>query len=151
MKDLVGTPYPGDEATAVDIGALAKAYHDSAIVLMSAARKGRPLTRAPAHWCALQAIELYLSMYLRRAGVENGDLRAHNHNLDSMCSDAEGQGLVLRERTRDHLRRTAEMREYLVSRYAPEQVGSLSEVTRLLATLEEIARKTAEPSPHSRT
>jgi hypothetical protein len=50
-------------------------------------------------------------------------------------------GLILRKLTLAHLVRMTEDREYLVSRYGPELSGTLSESNRLMATLNEIAKK----------
>jgi hypothetical protein len=56
-------------------------------------------------------------------------------------------GLVLRKRTVAHLNKLTESREYLVTRYGPELSTSLSQINRLMATLEEVARKVTPPAP----
>ena len=51
------------------------------------------------------------------------------------------KGLSLRRRTAEHLIRLSDQRDYLVVRYGPEQLGDLSEINRMFATLKEIAEK----------
>ena len=49
--------------------------------------------------------------------------------------------LGLRKRTAAHLVAMTERREYLISRYAPEQASQHTELNRLRATLEEVRKK----------
>ncbi len=48
---------------------------------------------------------------------------------------------MLRERTSAHIRAIARDREYLIARYGPDCLSTASQMNRLLATLEEVARK----------
>jgi hypothetical protein len=50
-------------------------------------------------------------------------------------------GLNLRKRTAAHLETLASNREYLVTRYGPEMTATLTQVNRVMATLEELFQK----------
>ena len=50
-------------------------------------------------------------------------------------------GLKLRKRTAAHLIAMGESREYLVTRYGPEMTATVSQINRLVASLEEVAMK----------
>lgn len=55
-----------------------------------------------------------------------------------MARDA---GLILRRRTAEHLATLTCNREYLVIRYGPEMTATLTQVNRVMATLEELSTK----------
>ncbi|GHD99175.1 hypothetical protein GCM10008024_05500 [Allgaiera indica] len=136
-------PYPGSTAAPEDIVALADEYRRAAIALMESGRKGEPLSRAPGRLCAIHAIELYLNAFLLVGGTPPEQVRSHFHNLAARAEKAIDSGLILRKRTAEHLRKMTETREYLVSRYGPEMTSTLSELNRLMATLEEVSKKTS--------
>jgi hypothetical protein len=92
---------------------------------------------------AIQAIELYLNALLLERGHTAVELRRLQHNLAARTELALAEGLVLRVRTVAHLRALCDGREYLVSRYAPDQAKDATQVNRLAATLDEVARKTS--------
>lgn len=133
--------YPGTEADPRQILDLAEAYYDAAISLFAGARKGQPLQYAPARLCSIHAIELYLNAFLRNDGEEPGQIRGRLHNLSDARFVA---ALRLRKKTADHLQAITDRREYLISRYAPEQTSQHTELNRLRATLEEVRKKTSE-------
>lgn len=135
------TDYPGSLATPAQIFALADAYRHAAHLLLSAGEKGKPLSRAPFRLTAIQAIELYLNAYLLRLGHKPEDLRGLQHDMRRRAELAISAGLKLRLRTAEHLRFLHQKREYLITRYGPELTASVSQVNRLTATLEEVARK----------
>lgn len=143
MSDTDETSYPGGTATPDEILALADEYRAGAKALLEKGRKGQPLSLAPARLCAIHAIELYLNADLLARGTTPGEIRSHAHDLASRINEAGRDGLVLRKRTALHLARMTENREYLVSRYGPELTATCSQINRLMATLEEVARKTA--------
>ena len=140
MKDENSKPYPGTNACAAEIFALAAEYHEAAEALILKGRPRQPISRAPARLCAIHAIELYLNAFLLAAGDPPERVRAHFHNLADRANSAVGRGLILRKLTVAHLVRMTEDREYLISRYGPEMSGTLSESNRLMATLNEIAK-----------
>ena len=144
MKDEIIKPYPGTNAGPSEIFALATEYHSAAEALILRGRPRQPISRAPARLCAIHAIELYLNAFLLAAGDPPERVRAHFHNLANRANLAVGRGLVLRKLTVAHLVRMTEDREYLVSRYGPELSGTLSESNRLMATLNEIAKKVGQ-------
>jgi hypothetical protein len=47
----------------------------------------------------------------------------------------------VRKRTALHLSAMEGNREYLVTRYGPEMTGTVSQINRLMATLDEVANK----------
>ena len=147
MKDENSKPYPGTNACAAEIFALAAEYHEAAEALILKGRPRQPISRAPARLCAIHAIELYLNAFLLAAGDPPERVRAHFHNLADRANSAVGRGLILRKLTVAHLVRMTEDREYLISRYGPEMSGTLSESNRLMATLNEIAKKVGMKLP----
>ena len=120
---------------------LAEEYHDAARALLSAGPSAEAGARAPARFCALHAIELYLDAFLRVAGESPGRLRAHSHNFGLRAALAMRAGLDLRRKTALHLVRLTAARTYVADRYGPTRTAEPCEMNRLAATLEEIARK----------
>lgn len=136
--------YPGANASAADVIALADVYRAAALLLFEQGPRGKRLSRAPFRLCAIQAIELYLNAELLAQGMAPEQVRGHLHNLTVRMRHATENGLVLRVRTAQHLEKLTEDREYLVTRYGPELAANCSEPTRLMATLEEVARKASQ-------
>ncbi|GAB4370025.1 MAG: hypothetical protein Kow00114_30120 [Kiloniellaceae bacterium] len=133
--------YPGAEASAAEVLGLATEYHTAAQALLKTVRKGKPLSRAPCRLCAIHAIELYLNAFLLHLGETPEKIRAHRHDLATRVAAAPDGKLTFRKKTAEHLARMSEDREYLVTRYGPELAATLSEVNRLMATLEEVGTK----------
>ena len=119
---------------------MADAYRRAAKSLLREGSR-QTLSRAPATLCAIHAIELYLNAFLLHRGRPAPELRGHFHDLVGRAELAKEHGLVLRARTAAHLAKVTRDREYLISRYGPEKLSTLSEVNRLVATLDEIAKK----------
>jgi HEPN domain-containing protein len=134
-------PYPGHGASALELRTLADEYRRAAQLLVQLGRPGNPLSRAPLRLTAIHAIELYLNALLLNRGHAPAAIRGLQHDLLARAALAREAGLNLRLKTRAHLEALARNREYLASRYAPEQGASLSQVNRIMATLEEVARK----------
>lgn len=103
-------------------------------------RRSEPLSFAPFRLTAIHAAELYLSALLVHGGRSVADVRALGHDVAARANLASELGLKLRKRTLQHLGALRESREYLVSRYGVE-TRSLSQVNRLIATLEELSEK----------
>jgi hypothetical protein len=120
--------------------ALAEAYRRAASSLLAIAPSKDPWSRAPARLCAIHAIELYLNAFLLDAGEDARSIRGRNHDLAGRIDACMALGLCLRRRTSEHLHALTSGREYLVTRYGPE-LSTLSEINRLTATMEEVARK----------
>ena len=140
MTDKVQV-YPGELATAEQMLELADQYRIAANVLRQLGRPGKPLTLAPFRLSAIQAVELYLNALLLRRGNGPDRIRGFRHDLVERTELAVAAGLRLRLRTAAHLRTLSQSREYLVTRYGPEMVSTTSDVTRLTATLNEVAGK----------
>ena len=138
MSALQEGPYPGAAAGVDQIADLANAYYTAALVLLRSAETEAPLSMAPARLCAMHAIELYLNAFLRHQGVPAAQVRARMHNLADPAAFA---ALGFRRRTEMHLSTMSETREYLISRYAPEQIRQHTEINRLQATLVEVMTK----------
>jgi hypothetical protein len=151
--------YPGSGATDSEVLGLANEFREAALVLLSEARESGPCPGAPARFCAIHAIELYLNAFLQRAGETPASVRARHHDLAARADLAVEKGLVLRRKTAEHLKRMTDAREYLVLRSGPELTSVLSQQNRLIATLNEVADKVnrancraeiALPSPAAR-
>ncbi len=134
--------YPGEDATSAQVFALAREYDAAARELFASGRR-KAGNSAPARLCALHAIELYLSAYLLHAGRDATEVRGLQHQLAKRGEMAADAGLLLRRRTREHLRQLDERREYLAERYCPQPNQSPSPVNRLISTLDELASKTS--------
>jgi hypothetical protein len=137
------TGYPGELATPEQLQELADEYRKAALELQKLGRPGKPLTRAPFRLSAIHALELYLNALLLHSGHSPKQIRGMQHDLWARTELAVAAGLSLRIRTRAHLRKLSESREYLVTRYGPELAATASQVNRLTATLEEVSKKTA--------
>jgi hypothetical protein len=90
---------------------------------------------------AIQAIELYLNALLSLHGHSAVEIRAAGHDLARRANFPAIAALDLRRRTLAHLVLLRDKREYLTARYAPELAGDASQLNRLAATLDEVARK----------
>ncbi|MEA3001285.1 MAG: hypothetical protein QOH81_73 [Sphingomonadales bacterium] len=134
-------PYPGELATADDLRQLADEYRKAAHLLKPLGRRGVPISRAPLRLSAIHAIELYLNALLLHRGVEASCIRGMQHDLAKRSALATAGGLKLRARTEAHLNTLAKTREYIVTRYGPELSGAASQINRLTATLDEVAKK----------
>ena len=134
-------PYPGGSARPLQVRALADEYRKAAAVLLKLGERGKPLTRAPFRLTAIHAVELYLNAFLLARGHGAEKIRGLQHDLPARAELAIDGGLSLRKRTLEHIRSLSAGREYLVSRYGPELAASMSQVNRLIATLDEVANK----------
>ena len=132
--------YPGETATANDVLSLAEEYRRAAEALLPTGRKRSPLSRAPYRLVAIHAIELYLNAYLLAAGNSPVEVRRLQHDFGSRAQHAAIARLALRKRTLAHLVRLSDQREYLVTRYHCDP-AEISELTRLAASLNEVAEK----------
>lgn len=133
--------HPSDAASPGELLRLADEYRSAAVRLLEQGRKGDPVSRAPCRLVAVHAIELYLNAFLRVAGTEAKELRKLQHNLAARARMAFNGGLVLRKKTQSHLAHLTDGREYIVTRYAPQMSLALSQINRLMATMEELANK----------
>ena len=141
MSAVSRLQYPGDGATAEDLLRLAEEYQKAAELLIKQGQKGAPLTWAPCRLAAIHAIELFLSALLRHNGNEASEIRGMQHDLGKRAERAMHIGLRLRKRTADHLAAMVGSKEYLVIRYGPEMTATVSQINRLTATLNEVAKK----------
>lgn len=91
--------------------------------------------------CAIHAIELYLTALLLKHGMSAGDVRALQHSLQERVALAAHFGINLRANTLEHVRTLDQNREYVIARYGPELLPTVSQMNRLTATLDEVARK----------
>ena len=136
--------YPGQSATARQILQLAEEYRKAAKLLVQQGRRGAPLSWAPCRLSAIQAIELYLNALLLCAGLAPSTIRSMQHSFAKRTDQVVASGLSLRKRTAAHLAAIEGSREYLVTRYGAEMSGTLSQINRLTASLEEVAAKVTE-------
>ena len=127
--------YPGDGMDARKTLALAAEFDGASQVL----RKAK--FWAPYRLAALHAIELYLSAFLRKHGLENEIIRKTGHQFCAKTTLAREHGLLLRAKTQAHLSNLTCKREYLITRYDASMLPTLTELTRIDATLREIATK----------
>jgi hypothetical protein len=141
---MVDKVYPGDAATPAQVQALADEYRRASLMLLELGRPRAPLTRAPFRLTAIHAVELYLNAFLLRRGHTPADIRGLQHDLCARFDLASAGGLRLRQKTAAHLRDLSAAREYLTTRYGPELSATMSQINRLVATLEEVADKVAK-------
>lgn len=116
---------------------LAEEYRQAALIL-----EHQPLLRAPLRFTAIHAIELYLSALLLKGGQTPEDILQLRHGLQPRAELAKKLGLVLRQGSFDHLGALDLNREYPTARYGSGDPKAASPVNRLVATLNDVARKT---------
>lgn len=133
--------YPGQSAQPREVKQLADEYRAAAKLLQDCGRRGRPLSWAPCRLNAIHAIELYLNALLLSSSYEASGVRGFHHNLSPRIEAATAAGLKLKKRTELHLLDISSNREYLITRYGPERISNLSQINRLIATLDEVAIK----------
>lgn len=121
-----------------DVLNLATQYKAAAVKLGEAPSSPNHL---PQRLLALHAIELYLDALLQAKGLDGEPIHNFQHDLGEQARIAGAAGLVLRQRTLAHLATLSSAKEYLIVRYAPELTSTLSQVNRVLTTLEEVSRK----------
>ena len=134
--------YPGEHSSPSDLRKLADEFKRAAEALQTIGRSGRAMSYAPYRIAALHAVELYLNALLLHEGVAAKRLRGNGHDCALRARSAATFGLKLDERTLGHLQAMAGDREYLVARYAPEHCGQLTAITRVAATLRQVAERT---------
>ncbi|MDF8356521.1 hypothetical protein [Ensifer adhaerens] len=130
--------YPGQEPSVCDTLALAAQYRDAAVKLGAISPK---LAHLPVHLLALHSVELYLDALLLAKGLDHKTIRGFQHDLGEQSRVAIDAGLVLRKRTAAHLATLSSTREYDAVRYGPRQAFKLSQVNRVMATLDEVSQK----------
>ncbi|MDQ0996282.1 hypothetical protein QFZ34_001459 [Phyllobacterium ifriqiyense] len=137
-KPCDGFGYHGKAAGVRGILNLATQYQDATSKL----GEGLPKTsQIPLRLLAIHAMELYLNAFLLAKGVDPATIRNLRHDLSARTRMASDAGLVLRKRTVAHLARLSEINEYHLIRYAPELLSALSQLNRVMATLDELSRK----------
>ncbi len=141
MLQSVTNPYPGEAASAAQLLMLADEYRTAAHTLLGQGRPRKPLSRASCRLAAIHAIELYFNALLRHNDVKHKQVRGLQHSLGERSNRAQENGLHLRKRTAAHLEAMTDNREYLIARHGPDMTASMSEINRLIATLEEVGRK----------
>jgi len=134
-------PYPGTESTPQELLVLANQYKVAFLSLCNPMKKKETWLGAPARLCAIHATELYLQALLRSHGVSAKEVRGYCHRLGDMAAHPIVGSLRLRRKTIAHLKTMTDQREYLLVRYAPDRKSELSQMTRTLATLEELSSK----------
>jgi hypothetical protein len=117
---------------------LATQYQGAACKLGAGSSKSNVV---PQRLLALHAMELYLNAFLLAKGLAPATIRDFRHDLAERTRIASEAGLVLRRRTATHLATLSARNEYSVVRYAPELMSTLSQVNRVMATLDELSRK----------
>lgn len=138
MNENLANPYPGSNASALQILDLANEYYEAAMTLSKKREKESLLASAPTRLCCIHAIELYLNAFLRHEGVPHKEIRSLMHNLSDPSLVKK---LNLKRKTSEHLTAITEKREYLISRYGPEMAAGQTELSRLSSTLTEIMTK----------
>lgn len=144
MHKSVNEPYPGEAASAEQLLHLANEYRTAAHTLLGQGKAKKPLSWSPCRLAAIHAIELYFNALLLHKGMAPARVRNLKHCLSQRADLAVENGLHLKKKTSDHLIDMTSNREYLVSRYGAEMPASMSEVTRLTATLDEVDNKVSK-------
>ena len=128
----------------ISIRLLADHYRRAASLLRESGQRGSPMSWAPFRLVAVHAIELYLTAFLLHRGMSADEVRQQmGHHLGKRADAARAAGLILRQRTYEHLVSLSSSKEYRVSRYEPSGLYTASELNRLTATLDEVTHKTA--------
>lgn len=141
MTDQKKVYYPSENASSVQLFQLAEEYRKSSKYLLSRDGAKKPISHAPFRLVTIHAIELYLNALLLHTGKKTMEIRAMQHDLARRTEAVVTSGIKLRKRTAAHLIILTEKREYLISRYGPEELPTASQINRLTATLDEVAEK----------
>jgi len=144
MLMTIDGSYPGERASPDKLNRLADFYRDAAHRAAGSIQNGDPLSAAPLRLLAIQSIELNLSAFLLLHGASALDIRKMGHNLAARQERAANIGLKLRHRTAAHVSAIAQDREYLIARYEPDCLSNVSQLNRMLATMEEVATKVSQ-------
>ncbi len=128
----------------ISIRLLADNYRRAAMLLRESGQRGNPMSWAPFRLVAVHAIELYLTAFLLHRGMTGDEVRQQmGHHLGKRADAAKAAGLILRQRTHEHLVSLSSSKVYRISRYQPSELETASELNRLTATLDEVTHKTA--------
>ena len=129
--------YPDQSAKVRDILALATQYRDAAVTLGEGVSKsGHP----PRRLLALHSIELHLNALLLAKGLDRDTVNGLQLDLGERTRRAVMPASFCAG-TAEHLASLSSNREYLVIRYRPDLTASISQMSRLMATLDELSRK----------
>ncbi|MEP7456628.1 hypothetical protein [Phyllobacterium sp. SB3] len=137
-KSCDGFAYPGKAAGVRGILNSATQYQDATNKLGESSSKPNQI---PRRLLAIHAMELYLNAFLLAKGVDSTTIRSFRHDLGARTRIASEAGLVLRKRTVAHLATLSASNEYHIIRYAPELMSTLSQLNRVMATLDELSWK----------
>ncbi|TWB45570.1 hypothetical protein FBZ98_11540 [Rhizobium sp. ERR 922] len=132
-----GPAYPG-KADVRGILNLAAQYRDAANALGEGVSN---LNHLPRRLLALHSIELYLDALLLANGLDRETVCGFERDLNARTRIAMDIGLVLRKRTAAHLATLPSSREYLAVSYGSETTATLSQINRVMATLDEVSLK----------
>ncbi|MBB3386670.1 hypothetical protein ACK83U_19305 (plasmid) [Rhizobium sp. WW22] len=133
-----GPAYTGKAADVRGILNLAARYRDAANTLGEGLSKPNHL---PRRLLALHSIKLYLDALLLANGLNRQTICSFEGNLNERTRVAMDLGLVLRKRTAAHLATLSSSREYLAVSYGSETTATLSQMNRVMATLDEVSLK----------
>jgi len=133
-----GPAYPGKAADVRSILNLAARYRDAANTLGEGLSKPNHL---PRRLMALHSIKLYLDALLLANGLNRQTICSFEGDFNERTRVAMDLGLVLRKRTVEHLATLSSSREYLAVSYGSETTATLSQMNRVMATLDELSQK----------
>jgi hypothetical protein len=133
--------YPGNDVSAAQFSKLALHYADAAHSFSKLPEKQKGLALAPYRLLAIHAIELALNALLLHNNVPPEKVRGLQHNLQERITLTEKFGLTLRAKTVLHIKNLTDSREYLVHRYDPQTSLKVSQLNRLIATMQEVSCK----------
>ncbi|WP_291156921.1 hypothetical protein [Ensifer sp. SSB1] len=137
-KPCPGVGRPAEPISVRNLLDLATQYKDAAIKLGEGTCMS---SQIPRRLLALHAIELYLDALLIAKGADHATVRGFRHDVEERARMALNAGLVLRKRTLAHLAALSASDEYGVIRYFSDPIPGLSQVNRVMATLDELSRK----------
>ncbi len=137
-KPGIGPAYLGKAADVRGILDLATRYRDAANTLGEGVSKPNHL---PRRLLALHSIKLYLDALLLANGLDRETIRGFEGDFNERTRIAMDIGLVLRKRTAAHLATLSSNREYLAVSYGSETTATLSQMNRVMATLDELSLK----------
>ncbi|WP_246703593.1 hypothetical protein [Rhizobium sp. P28RR-XV] len=129
---------PGKAAGVRSILNLATHYQEAARKLGEGSSKPN---QAPQRLLALHAMELYLNAFLLAKGVDATMIGGFRHDLGERTRIATDAGLILRKRTVAHLAALSASNEHHVISHAPQPASTLSQMNRVMATVDELSRK----------
>lgn len=133
---------PAEDASAIQLLALAEEYHVAALQLLSNDITRPGASRTPYRLLVLHGVELYLGAYLTARGQETGAIEHLNPDLEACLRSCQKAGLGLHTEAQAELLSLARRQEQQATGHGAQTAELRTEqVNRIWSALEDMAGK----------